>query len=175
MQNQKLGSAHLVLLAKQAAPQASARHSASPPSPSPPAEPAAALAERPSQPPQEIVLDGRKYRLLPIEAETPPSSVPPAAPPASARPALPAVRPPLRTPLPELLTARELQIVALVAEGRANKQIAAELRISEWTVSTHLRRIYAKLDVDTRAAMVTRCFDALAVHRRQGPPDERDP
>jgi DNA-binding CsgD family transcriptional regulator len=55
-----------------------------------------------------------------------------------------------------------------VAEGRANKQIAAELGISEWTVSTHLRRIYAKLDVDTRAAMVNRCYGALTL--RGAPP-----
>jgi DNA-binding CsgD family transcriptional regulator len=56
------------------------------------------------------------------------------------------------------LTRRELQIVTLVAEGRGNKQIAAHLRISPWTVSTHLRRIYAKLGVDCRAAMTYRCF-----------------
>jgi DNA-binding CsgD family transcriptional regulator len=55
------------------------------------------------------------------------------------------------------LTKREVQIVTLVAEGRGNKQIAAHLRISPWTVSTHLRRIYAKLGVDCRAAMTYRC------------------
>jgi DNA-binding CsgD family transcriptional regulator len=59
-----------------------------------------------------------------------------------------------------LLTAREIQIVALVAEGRVNKQIADALRISEWTVATHLRRIFAKLGVDTRAAMVSRCLQS---------------
>jgi DNA-binding CsgD family transcriptional regulator len=57
----------------------------------------------------------------------------------------------------EILTKRELQIVMLVAEGRVNKQIAGQLRISEWTVSTHLRRIFAKLNVDSRAAMVYKC------------------
>lgn len=55
------------------------------------------------------------------------------------------------------LTRRELQIVVLVAEGCVNKQIADRLKISEWTVSTHLRRIFAKLCVDSRAAMVYRC------------------
>jgi DNA-binding CsgD family transcriptional regulator len=55
------------------------------------------------------------------------------------------------------LTGRELQIATLVAAGDANKSIARKLRISEWTVSTHLRRIYAKLNVDKRAAMVYRC------------------
>jgi len=56
-----------------------------------------------------------------------------------------------------LLTERELQIATLVASGQVNKQIAQQLRISEWTVSTHLRRIFVKLGVDSRAAMVYRC------------------
>lgn len=57
------------------------------------------------------------------------------------------------------LTERELQIAAMVARGRGNKNIAHDLRISEWTVATHLRRIFAKLNVDNRAAMVYRCSD----------------
>lgn len=57
----------------------------------------------------------------------------------------------------DILSRRELQIVMLVAEGRVNKQIADQLNISVWTVSTHLRRIFAKLGVDTRSAMVYRC------------------
>jgi DNA-binding NarL/FixJ family response regulator len=56
-----------------------------------------------------------------------------------------------------VLTERELQIATLVASGHANKQIAKQLRISEWTVSTHLRRIFIKLHVDSRAAMVYHC------------------
>ena len=59
--------------------------------------------------------------------------------------------------LARLLTKRELQIITLVAEGMVNKQIADKLNISEWTVSTHLRRIFAKLGVDSRASMVYRC------------------
>jgi DNA-binding CsgD family transcriptional regulator len=59
------------------------------------------------------------------------------------------------------LSRRELQIVVLVAEGCVNKQIADQLKISEWTVSTHLRRIFAKLSVDSRAAMVYRCLSLL--------------
>jgi DNA-binding CsgD family transcriptional regulator len=57
----------------------------------------------------------------------------------------------------DLLTEREMQIATLVALGRPNKQIADRLRISEWTVSTHLRRIFAKLGVESRAAMVYLC------------------
>jgi DNA-binding CsgD family transcriptional regulator len=55
------------------------------------------------------------------------------------------------------LTGRELQIAALVAQGHATKVIAYKLGISEWTVGTHMRRIFAKLNVDNRAAMVYRC------------------
>jgi DNA-binding CsgD family transcriptional regulator len=62
------------------------------------------------------------------------------------------------SPVAELLTARELEIAALVADGCVNKQIAGALGISEWTVSTHLRRIFVKLGIDSRAAMVARCF-----------------
>jgi DNA-binding CsgD family transcriptional regulator len=54
-----------------------------------------------------------------------------------------------------------LQIAAFVAAGHPNKQIASRLHISEWTVSTHLRRIFMKLGVDSRAAMVYRCSNVL--------------
>jgi DNA-binding NarL/FixJ family response regulator len=60
-----------------------------------------------------------------------------------------------------LLSEREKQIAFLVALGQQNKQIAKQLNISEWTVSTHLRRIFMKLSVETRAAMVYRCFASI--------------
>lgn len=63
--------------------------------------------------------------------------------------------------LTTVLTERELQIATLVALGKVNKQIASELHISEWTVSTHLRRIFAKLGVSSRAAMVYRCASLI--------------
>lgn len=61
-----------------------------------------------------------------------------------------------RAPNPpiHLLSGRELQIGSLVAQGLLNKQIADQLRISEWTVCAHLRRIFAKLGVSNRASMV---------------------
>jgi DNA-binding CsgD family transcriptional regulator len=62
-----------------------------------------------------------------------------------------------RQELADLLTERELEVATLVALGRPNKQIADKLHISEWTVSTHLRRIFAKLSVHSRAAMIYRC------------------
>lgn len=61
----------------------------------------------------------------------------------------------------ERLTDRELQIAALVAQGHATKNIAHTLRISEWTVTTHMKRIFLKLNVDNRAAMVFRCAPIL--------------
>lgn len=60
-----------------------------------------------------------------------------------------------------LLTARELQIATLVAMGCPNKQVADKLHISEWTVATYLRRIFAKLGVESRAAMTYRCASLI--------------
>jgi DNA-binding NarL/FixJ family response regulator len=54
------------------------------------------------------------------------------------------------------LSPREWEIVRMVAQGRPNKVIAAVLNISSWTVCTHLRRIFAKLGVTSRAAMVAK-------------------
>jgi DNA-binding CsgD family transcriptional regulator len=54
------------------------------------------------------------------------------------------------------LSPREQEIVRLVASGHPNKVIAGVLDISYWTVGTHLRRIFAKLGVTSRAAMVAR-------------------
>jgi DNA-binding NarL/FixJ family response regulator len=54
----------------------------------------------------------------------------------------------------ENLSPREHQIVRLVACGYTNRAIASELGISLWTVSTYMRRIFAKLNVRSRAAMV---------------------
>jgi DNA-binding CsgD family transcriptional regulator len=56
------------------------------------------------------------------------------------------------------LSPRELQIARLVAEGATNRAIASSLDISLWTVSTHMRRIFAKMDVCSRAEMVAQFF-----------------
>jgi DNA-binding CsgD family transcriptional regulator len=57
------------------------------------------------------------------------------------------------------LSPREQEIVRLVAEGLPNKCIGAILEISTWTVATHLRRIFAKLNVNSRAAMIARLLE----------------
>jgi DNA-binding CsgD family transcriptional regulator len=54
-----------------------------------------------------------------------------------------------------LLSPREQEIARMVAQGYANKTIASVLEISTWTVASHLRRIYVKLQVSSRAAMAT--------------------
>jgi DNA-binding CsgD family transcriptional regulator len=52
------------------------------------------------------------------------------------------------------LSPRELEIARMIGKGLPNKMIADVLDISTWTVGTHLRRIFAKLGVTSRAAMV---------------------
>jgi DNA-binding CsgD family transcriptional regulator len=60
---------------------------------------------------------------------------------------------------PVELSPREKEIVRMVAQGHPNKIIATVLNISSWTVCTHLRRVFAKLGVGSRAAMVARLHD----------------
>jgi DNA-binding NarL/FixJ family response regulator len=55
-----------------------------------------------------------------------------------------------RTPWPAGLTDREVEILRLVAQGRSNREIAAELFIAEKTARNHVERIYAKLGVNNR-------------------------
>lgn len=52
--------------------------------------------------------------------------------------------------LKPLLTPREKDVLLFLAEGKSNRQIAAELNISASTVKTHLRSIYSKLGVSNR-------------------------
>jgi DNA-binding NarL/FixJ family response regulator len=52
------------------------------------------------------------------------------------------------------LTTRETEILRLVADGQADSAIANALHLSESTVKTHLRSVYSKLDVPSRAAAV---------------------
>ncbi|RKG62281.1 DNA-binding response regulator [Corallococcus sp. AB011P] len=91
----------------------------------------------------ELILNGQRYHLVPAE----PSASPATAPASDVR----------------LLTSRELQVVSCVCAGWGNKQIATMLNISTWTVAAHLRRIFVKLGVDTRAAMVSRCLGAVSL------------
>jgi len=57
-------------------------------------------------------------------------------------------------PLPDGLTAREAEVLALIATGRTNAQIAAALYVSPSTVKTHINNIFAKAGVSDRAQAV---------------------
>ncbi len=57
------------------------------------------------------------------------------------------------------LTARELQVLRLVASGATNKAIAAELVLSERTVDRHVSNIFAKLGVSSRAAATACAYE----------------
>jgi DNA-binding NarL/FixJ family response regulator len=61
----------------------------------------------------------------------------------------------MRAPAEEKLSARELEVLGLVAEGASNGEIAQALHISEATVKSHLLHIFAKLGVADRTAAVT--------------------
>jgi DNA-binding CsgD family transcriptional regulator len=56
------------------------------------------------------------------------------------------------------LTGREVQVLSLVAAGRSNREIAAELVISEYTVRRHLQNVFAKLGVTSRAAAIAHAY-----------------
>jgi DNA-binding NarL/FixJ family response regulator len=66
----------------------------------------------------------------------------------------------VRAPQPTgVLSAREREVLRLVAKGTGNREIAAELFISQATVKTHLSHIYEKLGVKDRAAAVAVAYD----------------
>ena len=59
------------------------------------------------------------------------------------------------------LTARELQIAELLAEGRTTREVAAALFLSPKTVEYHLRHVYTKLDITSRAELRDRLPDVM--------------
>ena len=62
------------------------------------------------------------------------------------------------------LTAREIEIIALVAEGLRNREVGAQLGVSEETVGVHLRNIFSKLDVSDRTSAVNVCLRRGILH-----------
>jgi DNA-binding NarL/FixJ family response regulator len=74
----------------------------------------------------------------------------------------------LRAPAQEALSERELEVLALIAQGLTNRGAADRLFISEATVKTHLLHIYAKLEVNDRAAAVAAAYErGLLTPRRR--------
>jgi DNA-binding NarL/FixJ family response regulator len=58
------------------------------------------------------------------------------------------------------ISERELDVLRLIARGRSNQEIAAELFIGEATVKTHIGRIFAKLGLRDRAQAVVAAYEA---------------
>jgi DNA-binding NarL/FixJ family response regulator len=65
----------------------------------------------------------------------------------------------MRAPAEEKLSAREIEVLELVAKGASNQEIGKSLSISVATVKTHLIHIYGKLGVDDRTAAVTTALE----------------
>jgi DNA-binding CsgD family transcriptional regulator len=61
------------------------------------------------------------------------------------------------------LSARELQVLALIATGKTNRAIAGELYISEKTVARHVSNIFVKLDLSSRAAATAYAYEKKLV------------
>jgi DNA-binding CsgD family transcriptional regulator len=57
------------------------------------------------------------------------------------------------------LSARELEVLGLVAEGKTSREIASSLTISQHTVRRHLENIFAKLGVNSRAAAIAYAYE----------------
>jgi DNA-binding NarL/FixJ family response regulator len=74
----------------------------------------------------------------------------------------------MREPAHEALSERELEVLTLVSQGLTNRAAAARLFISEATLKTHLLHIYAKLDVNDRAAAVATAFERGLLSPKRG-------
>ncbi len=70
----------------------------------------------------------------------------------------------VRRPAAQSLSAREVEVLALVAKGRTNAEIGRALHISEATVKTHLLRTFGKLGVSDRTAAVTTAMSLGLLH-----------
>ncbi len=66
--------------------------------------------------------------------------------------------PPGPVELPDGLTAREAEVLALIADGLSNTEIAQQLFVSPATVKTHINNLFAKTAVRDRAQAVAYAF-----------------
>jgi len=72
---------------------------------------------------------------------------------------LPSRLTPHASTLVELLSARELEILRLIAAGHSNQAIADRLVVAVSTVKKHVNNIYGKLDVQSRTQALARAHD----------------
>lgn len=70
----------------------------------------------------------------------------------------------IQSPLPQL-SARELEILELLAQGKSNRELATQLYISEATVKTHLVHIFDKLGVENRTAAIATAMEKRIIRR----------
>jgi DNA-binding NarL/FixJ family response regulator len=69
----------------------------------------------------------------------------------------------------DVLTARERQVLTLLAQGRTNAEIARDLGVGEGTVKTHINHVFSKLDLRDRPAAMIFAFD----HNLSAAPNRR--
>lgn len=103
----------------------------------------------------QAVLDPAVHARLLAAASDPPRSPPP-SPPAA------------RVALPDGLTTREAEVLALIATGLTNAQIAAQLYVTEATVKTHINHLFTKAGLHDRAQAVTYAYQQGLVEPSPG-------
>ena len=74
---------------------------------------------------------------------------------------------------PHGLSAREAEVMSLIADGQTNGEIAAHLFLAEKTVKNHVRRIYSKLGVGSRPAAIAYWRGAGSATRLDPPASRR--
>ena len=59
------------------------------------------------------------------------------------------------------LTPRQQQVVELVLRGLSNREIAAQLRIEEYTVKVHMRDVFSRLKIQRRTSLMLKVFQLI--------------